>query len=108
MSIHYWLVISDINREPGGGGGHSTFMWTGGGGGGAAGGRKPNPVAMALGAQKIHPVTIYLTKNLHNAYPVAILYRRWCPDRGPVINIVGWEPRGKQPCDKRSSPPVAN
>ena len=28
---------------------------------------------------------------------VEILHRRWCPDRGPVINIVGWEPIGSNP-----------
>ena len=53
-----------------------------GGGGGAAGGRKMDPVAMRSVHKKIHPVTIYLTKNFHNAYPVAILHRRWCPIAG--------------------------
>ena len=79
----------------GGGGGHLTFMWTGGGG--CRWGSKTWPCRNALGAQKIHPVTIYLTKKFAYAYPVAILHRRWCPDHGPVINNVGWEPLGSNP-----------
>ena len=39
----------------------------------------------------------YTLLKISYAYPVAILHRRWCPDRGPVINIVGWEPLGSNP-----------
>ena len=91
------------------GGGHSTLIWTGGGGG-AAGGLKPDPVSNPLGAQKIHPVTIYLTKTficipcttdglaillcittiiIHTTWTsIARARRRWHRDRVPVINIV--------------------
>ena len=50
------LITSDLSR--GGGGGHSTFKWSGC----AAGGLKIGPCHKPLGAQKIHPVLIYLTK----------------------------------------------
>ena len=95
-STHGFKTYKEVYHEHvwgqgpgGGGGGHSTFMWTGG----AAVGRKPDPVANRS-VHKNTPVTIYLTKNVQYAYPVAILHRRWCPDRGPVINIVGWEALG--------------
>ena len=95
----FWPFFSiDLHRLPGGGGGHSTFQVGRGGGGVAAGGRKPDPVAMRLGAQNIHPVTIYLTKK--KSYPVAILHRRWCPDREPVMHKhCGLGTPGKQPCE---------
>ena len=81
--------------------GRGCRCWGGGGG-------ETGPCLKPLGAQKIHPVTVYLTKNFfHNAYHVAILHtsdtpcpidkwlfysnskfvasrthRRWCRDRG--------------------------
>ena len=88
------------------------------GGGGGGGGVKTLPCLKPLGAQKIHPVTIYLTKNFHmhtlywyirtdslfccvSSYihknllrPARAVtlwsrtHRRWSRDRGPVINIV--------------------
>ena len=81
-----------VSKRPGGGGGHSTFMWTGG----AAGGRKPDPVAMRS-VHKKYTLSQYNLLKFSYAYPVAILHRRWFPDRGPVINIVGWEPLGSNP-----------
>ena len=59
---------------PGGGGGHlhrtvtGTCRWGGGGG-------KTWPCLKPLGAQKIHPVTIYLTKNFH-------MHTLWEGERG--------------------------
>ena len=90
-------MLYEIWYKPGGGGGALDFHVDGGGG--AAGGRKPDPVAMRSVHKKIHPVTVdnIPYKKFAYAYPVAILHRRWCPDRGPVINIVGWEPLGSNP-----------
>ena len=90
------------------------------GGGGVPLGVKSGPCHKALGAhtQKKHPVTIYLTKNVHmhtlywygrTLYSAVYHHHdhnmyihknmlpsrtrcRWCRERGPVINIVGWEP----------------
>ena len=45
----------------GGGGGHSTFKWSGC----AAGGLKIGPCLKPLGARKIYPVLIHLTKDVH-------------------------------------------
>ena len=45
----------------GGGGGHSTFKWSGC----AAGGLKTGPCLKPLGARKIYPVLIHLTKDVH-------------------------------------------
>ena len=79
-------------------------------------GVKTWPCLKPLGAQKIHPVTIYLTNNFHMHIPCCNIahlgytqsyccftvkrnensksvasrtHRCWCRDRGPVINIVG-------------------
>ena len=42
---------------------------------GGGGGVKTGPCLKPLGAQEIHPVTVYLTKNLHNyVYTVALLH----------------------------------
>ena len=66
------------------------------GGGGCRWGRKPDPVAMRS-VHKKYTLSQYTLLKFSYAYPVAILHRRWCPDRGPVINIVGWEPLGSNP-----------
>ena len=97
-----------------------THLSTGFGGGG--GEVKTWPCLKPLGAQKIHPVTIDLTKTFimhipccniaHLGYSLSYCYftvkkkkkkktrnllrpartvALWCRDRGPVVNIVGWE-----------------
>ena len=63
-TINFTLVC------PGGGGGHSTFKWSGC----AAGGLKIGPCHKPLGAQKIHPVLIYLTKITKNTPCLNIPY----------------------------------
>ena len=78
----------------------------GGGGGGCGWKSKTLPCRNALGAQKIHPVTIYLTKKFkcipcRNIAPSLVPTSRACQKRG-----LGSP--GNQPCDKWSSPPVAN
>ena len=116
-SLTRLLCLHPTPTPAGGGGG--THLSNGRGGGGCrwgGGGVKHDTACLKpLGAQKIHPVTIYLTKNFHYfAYPVLArtddlfcgvssymyihknllpfrAHRRWCRDRGPVINIVGWE-----------------
>ena len=87
--------------EPQGGGGHSNFIWTGG----AAGGWKPDPVSNRSTHKKytLSQYTLlktficipctgtdgssYIHKNLLRPAR-AVATRRWCRDRGPVINIV--------------------
>ena len=77
-----------MHVPPGGGGTRLSC----GRGGGAAGGRKPDHVANRS-VHKKYTLSQYTFSyfKMSYAYPVAILYRRWCPDREPVINIVGWE-----------------
>ena len=58
------IELESENPEPGGGGGHSTFNWSGC----AAGGLKTGPCLKPLGARKIYPVLIYLTKDVHIKY----------------------------------------
>ena len=60
-SISVLFVLLHV-APGGGGGGHSTLIWTTPR---AAGGLKTGPCLKPLGALKIHPVTIYLTKNFH-------------------------------------------
>ena len=63
--------LSKLWPPPPPGGGHSTFIWTGGGG--CRWGSKTWPCLKPLGAHKIHPVTIYLTKTfMCIAYPVLV------------------------------------
>ena len=109
LCIYYRKIYKQILWiYPGGGGGGTRLSCERGGGGVPLGVEnltlsqcarctKNTLCRNALGAQKIHTVTIYLTKKFASAYPVAILHRRWCPDRGPVVNIVGWEPLGSNP-----------
>ena len=69
-AFSYWIYMTRVNNHvsvllesnvPGGGGGHSTFNWSGC----AAGGLKTGPCLKPLGARKIYPVLIYLTKDVH-------------------------------------------
>ena len=85
---HCLLQIRQPTSPGGGGGALDPHV---DGGGGAAGGRKPDPVAMRS-VHKKYTLSQYTLLKFSYAYPVAILHRRWCPDRGPVINIVGWDP----------------
>ena len=81
---------------PGGGGGggwHSTFMWTGGG---CRWGRKPDPVAMRSVHKKYTLSQYTLLKNFI-CIPCRNIAPSLVPDRGPVINIVGWEALGSNP-----------
>ena len=69
-----------------------------GGGGGVPLGVENLTLSQCVRCTKNTPCHNYtLLKICIYAYPVAILHRRWCPDRGPVINIVGWEPLGSNP-----------
>ena len=78
-------MYARVTSPGGGGGGHSTSIWTGR----AAGGRKHDPVAKRS-VHKKYTLSQYIfyTQQKSYAYPVAILHRRWGPDRWPV----GWEP----------------
>ena len=92
----------------GGGGGALDFHVDGGGGGGAAGGRKPDPVAMRSVHNKYTLSQSYtLLKNVHMH-----TLSQYCTVAGAQIAAChknfGLGSPGKQPCDKRSSPPVAN
>ena len=53
-------------RRRAGGGGHSTFKWSGC----AAGGLKTGPCLKPLGARKIYPVLIHLTKDFLTKNPL--------------------------------------
>ena len=53
-------IIANLGAR-GGGGAHSTFNWSGC----AAGGLKTGPCLKPLGARKIYPVLIYVTKDVH-------------------------------------------
>ena len=123
---NHMYTSSPLLGKPPGGGGRSTFIWTGGGG--AAGGRKPDPVSEPLGAQNIHPVTIYLTQTsicipCTSTDGLAILYvspyihtillrasrarRHWHREDGPVINtVVPHAPSTRRWCRYRG--PVIN
>ena len=105
----------------GGGGGALTSQL---GRGVPLGGSKPDPVSNRSAHKNIHSVTIYRTNTFicipccniaHLEYipcPIVVYskkkwntcnsksvaprtHRRWCRDRGPVINIVGGNPAGK-------------
>ena len=133
LAVRTEVRICDTPIVPGGGGGtHLSTGYIGGAAGGGGGGVKTWPCLKPLGGQKIHPVTIYLTKNFHmhtllrggergrefrdraliqgsmvywygrTLYSAVYhhtfiktvasrTHRRWCRDREPVINIVGWE-----------------
>ena len=113
--MHLSIVRPTVGerRHPSTGEGHSTFMWTGGGGGGAARGRKPDPIAMCS-VHINHPVTIYLiTKKKSYMHTLS----QYCTVAGAqsvglsqtyTVWPMGTPGPGKQPCDKRSNPPVAN
>ena len=60
--------------------------------------RSAPAVANALGAQKNTPCHNIPYYKICICIPCRnIAAHRWCPDRGPVINIVGWEPLGSNP-----------
>ena len=104
--IVFWLSYLIISR----GGGHSTLIWTPhAAGGGGGGGWKPDPVSNRSANTKktchnknFHMHTLYwygrtLCSDVYhhtfiNKYVASRTRGRWCRDRGPVINIVGWEP----------------
>ena len=68
----YFILDSPIMPYSGGGALDSHLDGGGGGRGVAGGGVKTGPCHKPLGAQKIHPVTIYLTKNVHMHIPVLV------------------------------------
>ena len=70
-------------------------MWTGGGGG-AAGGRKPDPVAMRS-VHKKYTLSQYTLLKMFICIPCRNIAPSLVPDRGPVINIVGWKALGSNP-----------
>ena len=78
-----------------------------GGGGDAAGGRKPDPVANRSVHKKYTLSQYTLLKKI-----ICIPCRNIAPSLGPRSRAChkhcGLGTPGKQPCDKRSSPPVAN
>ena len=86
------------------------FLWlvTPGGGGGCRWGSKTWPCRNALGAQKIHPVTIYLTKKKIICIPCRNIAPSLVPRSRACHKYCGFGTPGKQPCDKWSNPPVAN
>ena len=87
--------------RPPGGGGHSTSQLDRGvplGGGGV----KTWPCHIALGARKIHPVIIYLTKNIQ----MHTLLQYCTPRIYPVwLGMLSWQAKKKKKKKKRSSPP---
>ena len=105
LTFRIWLPVT----SPGGGGGGGGALDFHVDGGGCRWGSKTWPVAMRS-VHKKYTLSQYTLLQICNIciYPVAILHHRWCPDRGPVIKHCGLGTPGKQPCDKRSSPPVAN
>ena len=94
--------ILDVPR--GGGGGHSTFMWTGG----AAGCRKPDPVAKRSVHTKYTLSQYTLLKKKSLCIPCRNIAPSLVPRSRACHKHCGLGSPGKQPCDKWSSPPVAN
>ena len=101
-----WNSLHSINSPPPPGGGGALDFHVDGGGG-TAGGRKPDPVAMRSVHKKYTLSQYNLLKNCicipcRNIAPSLVLRSRACHKH------CGLGTPGKQPCDKRSSPPVAN
>ena len=65
LSFYSNFLSNKLYFHPGEGGGGALDSHFNGGDAGGGGGVKTAPCLKPLGAQKIHPVTIYLTKNFH-------------------------------------------
>ena len=97
-----WWSGDDI-LDPGGG----TRLSCGRGGGGAAGGRKPDPVAMRS-VHKKYTLSQYTLLKICICIPCRNIAPSLVPRSRACHKHCGLGTHGKQPCDKRSSPPVAN
>ena len=89
----------------GGGGGALDFHVDGGGG--AAGGRKPDPVAMRS-VHKKYTLSQYTLLKICICIPCRNIAPSLVPRSRACHKHCGLGTPGKQTCDKRSSPPVAN
>ena len=98
----FWLPVT----RPGGGG---TRLSCGrGGGGGAAGGRKPDLSVAMRSVHKKYTLSQYTLLQICICIPCRNIAPSLVPRSRACDKHCGLGTPGKQPCDKRRSPPVAN